>query len=410
MNTLILMRYAIRALMIHAVRSLLTILGIMIGIAAIIVTFSIGRGAEQKVAEQILSMGEGAVYIIPGNIVERGQVRSSSSKPAKVHERDVEAILKQCPGVIEISRGHEDLQLIERAGASIKERIYGVETNMLKINNNTLEKGSFFSDYHLNHRMNVVVLGNKLASKFFADEDPLNQTILINKQPFTVIGVLNPVDFFWGTNDPNNRAYVPFTVADKLFRKQELSNGDLGFIALKINPDEKSGKTLRQIKRVLRFMHAIDNGDADDFTIFDQVSISQSAQEASGIIKLFGLIAASISLLVGGIGIMNIMLVSVAERRKEIGISLALGATQGMIQFRFLIEAIMLSIIGGILGIVFGFLLQTLLSHITKLPGIIEFIPLLFSFIITVFIGIFFGYYPARQASLLNPVDALMDK
>lgn len=409
MNTKTLTRHALQALLKHAIRSFLTILGIMIGIAAIIVTFSVGRGAEEKIEQQILAMGEGAVYIIPGNIVERGQVRSNLSKPAKLKEKDIESIFKQCPGVLEISRGHEDLQLIEYAGASLKERVFGVEENMLKINSNTLNKGSFFTEHHMLYRINVTVIGSELAKKLFKDENPIGKTIRIKKKPFTVIGVLNPVDFFWGTNDPNNRAYVPFTVADKLFKKKELGNQDLGFIALKIDPKD-DGVTLRQVKRVLRFNHIIDADEPDDFTMFDQKSIAQSAQEASGIIKLFGLIAASISLLVGGIGVMNIMLVSVKERTKEIGINLALGATQRIIQLRFLIESVILSFFGGVLGVILGIILQNILSYLTGLPGVLEIIPLILSFLVTVLIGIFFGYYPAKQASLLNPVDALMDK
>ena len=157
-------------------------------------------------------------------------------------------------------------------------------------------------------------------------------------------------------------------------------------------------------------MHSLDANESDDFMIFDQKTILDVAQKASGVIKLFGLIAASISLLVGGIGVMNIMLVSVQERTREIGIRLALGATQRLIQLQFLVEAGTLSAFGGLLGIIVGFFLQVLLARATNLPGMIEFWPMLISFFVTIAIGIFFGYYPARKASLLNPVEALLNK
>jgi putative ABC transport system permease protein len=167
---------------------------------------------------------------------------------------------------------------------------------------------------------------------------------------------------------------------------------------------------LRAIRRILRYLHGIKPGDEDDFMIFDQQSLSDTAQQAASTIKLFGLIAASISLLVGGIGVMNIMLVSVKERTKEIGIRLALGATQGIVQRQFLIEATTLSAFGGIMGIILGIIAQYFVSKATSLPGTIELLPLLLSFLVTMLVGIFFGYYPARKASLLNPVDALLEK
>ena len=175
-------------------------------------------------------------------------------------------------------------------------------------------------------------------------------------------------------------------------------------------PEKKPGTTLRRIRRILRFMHNIEDAEPDDFTIFDQQTISKSAKRASGIIKLFGLIAATISLIVGGIGIMNIMLVSVQERTKEIGIRLAIGATQRLIRLQFLFESIILSSLGGILGIVLGITAQHIITNLANLSGIIEPIPLLISLIMTITTGIFFGYYPARKASLLNPVDALREQ
>ncbi len=408
MNTIILARTAMRTLKKHTIRSLLTILGIMIGIAAIIVTFSIGTGAENKIRQQILAMGEGTIYIIPGNIIERGRVRATIARPIRLKKKDLYSITKQIDTAY-VSRGHNSTQKVEYGPTTIFERIYGVDENMLNINKNTIKIGQFFTSHHLNHRANVVVLGNDIAKKLFGKTNPLGKTITINKRSFTVIGVLNYIEYFWGIQDPNTRSFIPFSTAKKYFRKTGELENDLGFIALNVFPTKHHEKTLRKVRRILRFMHGIKNEEPDDFTIFDQESISKSAEQASKVIKLFGLIAACIALIVGGIGVMNIMLVSVRERTKESGIRLAIGATQRHIQLQFLLESITLTSVGGILGIVVGAIAQRIISNIANFTGGIELIPLIIALFMTILTGIFFGYYPAYEASRLNPVDALRE-
>jgi len=410
MTTLILLKTALRAIIRHKGRSFLTVLGIMIGIASIIITFSIGRGAEERIRNQILTMGEGAAYVIPGNVVTRGAVRSSLAKKARLTEDDMFAIRDQIPEIRELSRLTYTLELLEHNGTVAKERVMGADDNILDINENKLKYGNQFDKSHINNRVNVAIIGHGVEEKLFGTEYPIGQTIKMNGTPFTVIGVIAKQDHFWGTEDPNMRTFVPFTVAKKYFRKDDENDNDLGAIAVKTYKGMQGEQTIRKIKRILRFRHNIAYDDDDDFTIFDQESISQAADETSGVIKLFGLIAASISLLVGGIGVMNIMLVSVQERTKEIGIRLAIGATSSLIQLQFLIEAMVLSGIGGIIGIMLGLTGQYLLSAFTNLPSITEILPLVISFLITIVIGIFFGYYPARKASLLNPIDALLER
>ena len=407
MNTAILIRTALRAIRKHVVRSVLTVLGVMIGIAAIIVTFSIGSGAEKRIHDQILGMGENAVFIVAGNIIERGVVRSSLAGQTPLKEKDIDALKGQVTGIEQISRGHDSLRLIEVGPRGVKERVFGTDYNVLEINQNKLRYGTMFTEFHVQKRVNVVVLGHDIAQKFFGKENPIGQIIKVETIPFTVVGVVDYVDYFWGIQDPNQRVYMPFTVAKKYFRKPQEADDDLIFIAIGMRKTANTDRTLRMIRRTLRYMHTIDPGSADDFTIFDQKSVAKSATVASNIIKLFGLIAASISLIVGGIGVMNIMLVSTQERTKEIGIRLALGATQRVVQFQFLCESVVLSSIGGIMGVLLGIGVQRILSNATDLPGTVEVVPLLFAFLVTILVGIFFGYYPARRASLLNPVDAL---
>lgn len=413
MQITLLLQTALRAIYKHKIRSFLTILGIMIGVGAIIITFSIGSGAEKKVQKQILAMGENAVFILPGDIIDRGSVRSSSANPSKLQEKDVYALKQQIPEIDKISRGLQSLQLIEFGGNAVMQRIFGTDENALRINDNKLKRGTFFTEDDVKNRINVAVIGKEVAENLFKNgQDPIGKTIRIAKKPFTVIGIMDHIDFFWGTDNPNTRIYVPYSVAKKYYKEPGQKEEDLGFIALNLKTP-KTHPTLpviRKIKRVLRFMHDLDEEDKDDFIIFDQQSTTESAQEASGVIKMFALIAASISLLVGGIGVMNIMLVSVQERTKEIGIRLALGATQYVIQLQFLQEAVILSSIGGFIGVGLGLIGTVVISRITHLPAEIELLPMLGSLIITVMVGIFFGYYPARKASLLNPVDALLNR
>ncbi len=408
MNSLVLLKTSITVFFKHPVRSFLTILGIAIGIAAIIATFSIGRGAEIRIRSQIMSMGENAAYIIPGNVFERGRVRAALGTNPRLTKTDVYALKEQIPQLRAITGGFDVLEPIVYKTASSHDRIFGTTAETITvIQGRKLAKGELFSDYHRKYGLTVIVLGSELANILFKDEDPIGKTIRVGRTPFMVLGVLEPYENYFGNDDPNKKGFIPDTTAQKYFKKPEKTLNDVDFIIVKFGKEAHEGENLRKIIRVLRQTHNIRPGDLEDFTIFDQQSIANSAATASDIIQLFGLIAASISLLVGGIGIMNIMLVSVQERTREIGIRLALGATQGTIQAQFLIEAAFLCLIGGVVGIIFGLGITTLLSTLTNLPGFIETEPIIVALLVTLLIGLMFGYYPARKASLMDPVKAL---
>jgi len=410
LKTTILIKTALRANLRHPGRSFLTMLGIMIGIAAIIVTFAIGRGAEEKIKAQILSMGEGAIYIIPGNVITRGDVRSSLADQIPVTTDDMRAIKGQSPGIKHISRGVFTIELLEYASSAAKDQVIGADPSIFDVNQNKLAYGAYFNQQHMQKRSHVAVIGEKIKNNLFGKEDPIGKTMRIRGNPFTVIGVLEHEDFFWGTDDPNGHVFIPFTVAKKAFRKENEHEKDLGFIALTLINSKDAPLIVRRIKRILRNRHNVEPNEEDDFIIFDQESVAKAAEDAAGIIKIFGLIAASISLLVGGIGVMNIMLVSVKERTREIGLRMAVGATRLLIRMQFLIESAVLCAIGGIFGIILGVAAEQFISHTTILPGVLEFAPLAFSFASTVLIGISFGLYPAYVASLLNPIDALLER
>lgn len=404
MNTITLFKTSLSVIYRHAIRSLLTVLGIMIGIAAIVVTISIGRGAEQRIRSQIMSMGENAVYIIPGNVFKHGESRSE--QVSRLTTDDLYSLTSQVDDIVGATPVFEVSDPMIYGDATAKERILGTNSNLLTLVSRTMAKGIFFTDYHVKHRENVIVLGDSLAENLFKKTDPIGKVIRIKQVPFTVIGVVKYDGNFWGTNDPNKLGYMPYTTAKKYFKPKYLEQ-DLDFIVLKLGEEKYKGESLRKIIRTLRLSRHIKPDDQDDFTIFDQQTLATSAETSSRIIQLFGLIAAFIALIVGGIGIMNIMLVSVQERTREIGVRLALGATQTMIQTQFIIEAVVLCTLGGIIGVIVGIGLVEFLSYITSLPGIIEIKPIALALLVTILIGVFFGYYPARKASLLNPVDAL---
>lgn len=410
MKTTLLLKSSLQTIYAHTGRSFLTILGIMIGIAAIIITFAIGRGAQEKIKGTIMWMGEGACYIVSGNVLTRGGARAAIFKPVRLTVQDMEAIRDQVPGIQEISRSTYTLQMLEYKGNATRDRVLGTDANILKINKNKLRYGSIFTPEQVINRVNVVIIGEKIAEKLFKQELPLGKTIRIEGNPFVVIGVIEHQEHFFGPEDPNFRSFVPYTVAKKYFSKADESEDDLNAIALSFYPHISSEKPLRIIRRILRLRHHLEQGAEEDFTIFDEEEIAHAATEASNVIKLFGLIAASISLIVGGIGVMNIMLVSVTERMQEIGLRMALGATPLLVQAQFLIESIALCAVGGCFGILLGLGGIWFIGHVTTLPSIIEIEPLLISFLITIITGIFFGYYPARLAALLNPIDALTER
>lgn len=405
MNNRQLTATALRALRQHKTRSILTILGILIGSASIIVTFSIGRGAEEKIRKQMLSFGENSIYIIPTNIVSK-----DARQKSRLTEKDIFSLHGQLPGIKDLSRYHRTKQTMQYKVYECYEDIIGVDETFIDIEKNKVQKGQWFNPHHNHHRINTVVLGSKTAEKLFKNSDPVGKTIKIGNHPFVILGVMNTIEQYMGVNDPNLRAYIPFSVSKKYFSEKNETHETVGAIALSPCHADDVPAMIPIIRRTLRFLHAIPEDKPDDFTIFDQQTFSKAAAIASHIIKLLGIIAAFISLLVGGIGIMNIMLVSVQERTREIGVRMAFGATQKMIQLQFLYEATTLCMLGGAVGILLGITIAKSIDYFSSLPSIIELSPLIISFLLTVCIGIFFGFYPARKASQLHSVKALLNK
>lgn len=411
MKNLILLKTALRQIERNPGRSVLTILGITVGVAAIIITFSIGRGAEEKIMAQIKSMGEGTIMVLPGNVVTPGGTRSSLNKTVRLTVDDLTTIKEQVPEIREISRGTFGNYLAERGRSAVKEQVVGADPNIFEIfTMSKIAYGIEFTEQHQKERANVVIIGPTIQKKLFGKENALSQTIRIKGFPFVVIGILQEQPHYFGTDDPNAHIFLPFLTAKKIFKQEGERDEDLGYIACSLYTGIQPEPIVRKIKRILRFNHKIGLNEPDDFLILDQESIAETASKAGNVIKLFGLIAASISLLVGGIGIMNIMLVSVQERIQEIGLRIAIGATKKLVTLQFLYESASLCAFGGVLGIIIGLLGQWIVSSYTVLPSVIEVMPPIIALLVTITIGLFFGYYPARKASELNPIDALLER
>lgn len=395
-----LLRMAFRAICHHTVRSLLTLIGIVIGIAGIITISAIGKGAQKKARDQFLAYGSKTINISTYNWM------TPSKKDPKPFSLDyLSVITSLCPAVQYISPEiYQNRVSIEYEGKESTGELMGTNEHGLQIYGRTMHSGIYFNQQHIAQKDNVLVLTPEMAELFFKLRNPLGQVIRVNRIPFTVIGILDPPKVkgrFDGLRPPP--ALVPFTSLQKSFGTKIYD------LVLSTHTDEQVAQVTRQLEKTLRASHALQDGETNDFMIRDNQTFAAAAEEASKSVGLFSLIAAIIALLVGGIGVMNIMLVAVQERTKEIGIKAALGATMNFIRTQFLIEAVIICMVGGVLGIVFGVAAAYILNHWFGIKAIIDLTPIIVSFLCTVLIGIVFGFYPAEMAARLNPVEALTE-
>lgn len=402
MNFYQLFSSAFRSLRNHKVRSLLTTLGIIIGVVSIIAVMSIGEGAKVRVNQTIEKLGSNFIIVLgasPKHLSQRSGV-ALTLKPA-----DLAAIQYECDDIAYISPG---VMLPIKAisdRANWQTMIGGVNQDYALVRNFKLKAGEFITEQDVLTGTRVAVLGSVVARELFGTENPLGKTIRIKRLPFKVIGLLEDLGKSPDGRDQDDIIFAPVkTVQRKLMGKNYYS----AFL-LSTKTKERMGATATIIKAILRQKHNLREGDEDDFTFFTQDDISQATDAASQVLNLLLLIIASISLIVGGIGIMNIMLVSVTERTKEIGIRMALGATTKAILIQFILEAVTICLTGGIVGMLLGIGASELIGFILGWPIFISKSALAISLGSSALIGLFFGYYPAYKASQLNPVEALLD-
>ncbi len=389
------------SLIANKLRSLLTMLGIIIGVAAVIALVSIGNGVKQDIEDSISSLGSNLLVVLPGAPRTPG-VRPSQGSMKSLKISDYEAIAK-LEGVKAASPMTNGSYVVIYQNKNWTTSVAGVNANFQDVNNWTMTSGRFFSDKNVQNRERVAVVGQTVVKNLFADEDPVGKEIRVKNIPFRVIGVLKSKGNGTMGNDQDDTVLIPYTTSmervegiDYLRRVYVVAKDDGGIDRLQAD-----------IENLLRVRHNIKDTNLDDFNIQNMKSIMETVAQTTGTFTLFLGAVAAISLVVGGIGIMNIMLVSVTERTREIGVRKALGATYSVIVTQFLIEAVVISLMGGFIGIAFGIGASKVIGMVSGMSTIVSVPTIIMSFAFSMAIGLIFGIYPARKAAKLNPIDAL---
>jgi len=402
MDLLAILRIAIRALTRNKMRSLLTMLGIIIGVGAVIATVGLGQGAQQQVQNQIASMGTNLLYISSGS-VNKGGIRLGGGATKTLVNDDMRAIEQEVPTIAEAAPGAGTSAQVVSDNQNWYTRVTGTEPQYFDIRNWTFDRGGNFTADDVQRATNVVVLGATVQQNLFGNTDSIGQTVRIGTLPFQVVGVLTAKGQSGLGQDQDDGVYVPITTLQKKITGQDW----LQYIMASAVSQPASYAAQGQITALLRDRHRIRPGQDDDFTVRNLADVAQLADESSKVMTMLLASIAGVSLIVGGIGIMNIMLVSVTERTREIGIRIAIGATEGDVLRQFLSESVVLSLAGGIMGILFGVASSI---AITKLLGwniLVSPAAMGAAVVFSMAVGIFFGFYPARKAAMLDPIEAL---
>lgn len=398
-------RVSFRAIVSNKMRSGLAMLGIVIGVGAVIAMLALGAGATLQIKSVMSSMGSNLLTIRPGTVTSGG-IRMGAGSIPSLTLSDATAIKEECPSIEEVLAQYSGVAQVVYGNQNWSTQISGVTEGVFVVNDWQLKLGRPFTEQDIRSAAKVAILGTTVAQELFGYSDPVGETIRIKNIPFQVIGVLEPKgESSWG-RDQDDVVMVPVTTAQK--RLFGMSRPDMvSSITVKVKSEDLLDRAQEEVTLLLRQRHKISNPQDDDFTVRNMQQAMEAAQESMKVMSLLLGSIASVSLLVGGIGIMNVMLVSVTERTREIGIRMAVGATSKDIMLQFLAESGMLSMTGGAVGVFLGALLSYVLSQAFNwqtvvLPGSVA-----LSFGFSALVGIVFGLYPAYKASLLNPIDAL---
>ncbi len=391
----------------HKLRSSLTILGIVIGVAAVIALMSIGRGASAAILDRIEGMGSDLITIAPG-APTFGGVRSAAGSVRTLTQEDAAAIQEQVAYINRVAPTYSTSLQLNVGGENVNSQVTGVPPEYRGIQNLEIAYGAFFSDYEYQRGAKVVVLGSEVKETLFGDTDPIGQQIRMGTNIVRVIGVLESKEGFMGSS-PDDAILVPLTAMQQMVAQPRTSQGEriVSSIVLTVGDEEQTDYVVEGITSLLRDRHRLGPSVDDDFRIISIQEIAEAVSEATGTMTLLLGAIAAISLLVGGIGVMNIMLVSVLERTREIGIRKALGARERDIWIQFLIEAAFLTFAGGIIGVIVGWLASSAVSSTGMVTAVVSADIVILAVSVSVGIGLFFGFYPAWNASRLNPIDAL---
>lgn len=389
------------SLIANKMRSILTMLGIIIGVAAVIALVSIGNGVKQDIQNSISSLGSNLLMVMPGAPRTPG-VRPSQGSMKSLKVSDYQAISK-LDGVKAASPYTANSYVTIYQSKNWTTTVSGVSSNFQDVNNWTMAEGRFISSKNVENRERVAVVGQTVVKNLFAGEDPVGKEIRVKNIPFRVIGVLNSKGNGTMGNDQDDVIFIPYTTAMERVEGVDY----LRMVYVVASDDNGIDRLQSDIENLLRVRHSIKDTNLDDFNIQNMKSIMETMEQTTGTLTLFLGAVAAISLVVGGIGIMNIMLVSVTERTREIGIRKALGATYFVIVTQFLIEAVVISLMGGLIGIALGIGASKLIGLASGMSTVISVPTIVLSFAFSMAIGLAFGIYPARKAAKLNPIDAL---
>jgi putative ABC transport system permease protein len=404
MDILSILRIALRALSRNKMRSSLTMLGIIIGVGAVIAMVGVGQGARQQVQDQIAAMGSNILFVGAGS-VNRGGQRTGFGGTKTLVQGDVDAILREVPTIKAIAPNDGTSGQMVYENQNWSTRVNGTTPAFFDVRLWPVQKGTIFSQDDVDQAANVVVLGTTVANNLFGTTDPVGKTVRIRDLPFKVIGVLLSKGYSSGGmgGDQDDVAYMPITT----MQKKLTGNTWYSFVMCSAISKDASFAAQDQISALLRDRHRIRPGQDDDFFVRNMADIADLQDQSSAVFTYLLASIASVSLLVGGIGIMNIMLVSVTERTREIGIRMAIGATEEDVQRQFLIEAMVLSMLGGAIGIMLGVGSSFLITNVLGWAVLISPWAILAAALFSMAVGVFFGYYPARKAARLDPIEAL---
>lgn len=402
MNTVTLFKVALQALLRNKLRSFLTMLGIIIGVAAVITMVAVGEGAKAQVEAQIASLGANVMFIIPGTVTQGG-VRAGFGSITSLTVDDARAVLRECDSIKAVSPGTRTVAQVVYQSQNWSTSVGGAGPEYNEIREWPAVEGRYFTQQEVDAAAKVCLIGKIVKDNLFGSQSPVGQVVRIKRIPFQVIGVLSEKGQEGYGGDQDDAVLIPYTTA----QKKLMGITHLNSVVTSVKDNYSIEAAEEQVKTLLRQRHRIGQGKDDDFVLRSQVQIASTAGETSQTMLILLGSVACVSLIVGGIGIMNIMLVSVTERTKEIGIRMAVGAKGGDILLQFLTEALVLSFIGGLIGVLLGVAGSKSISMLAGWPAILSIQSIFIAFSFSALIGGIFGFYPARKAALLDPIEAL---
>ncbi|MEQ8195451.1 MAG: ABC transporter permease [Rhodospirillales bacterium] len=399
---------AVKSLLVNSLRSGLTMLGIIIGVGAVVTMVAVGTGAQVKVEQQIRNLGANLILVRPGAVTSGG-ARLGSGGRHTLTEDDAVAIQKEIPGVMAASASVRGTAQLVHGNFNWSTELRGITPEYFVVREWPIDQGKIFGHDAVSATMKVALIGRTVANNLFGDIDPVGQIIRVNKIPFTVVGVMSVKGQSLRGEDEDDVIMIPISTAKRrvLGNTSAAHPRSVRAVIVKVRDTNEMPRVIEDMRQILRQRHRLSVRQGDDFAIRNLAEILATRESSTRTLTILLAAIASVSLLVGGIGIMNIMLVSVTERTREIGIRMAVGARGKDILMQFLIEAVTLSVIGGVIGISFGILFSYLIAHFAQWPILISIEAISVAFGFSAAVGVFFGFYPARKAARLDPIIAL---